>query len=437
MESPSTAPQKSHPIAMFCAWFLMVFLVAFPKGGFKLSFVPITWGYLFFAISAPPALLVRLLALPLRLPRRLIAALALCLPMQILLAYDFILYGSSNYGYALSVLCGIVFLPIIFLLVYAPFLPYIDGIRLSRYFRLCILFAALWGILLFFWHPLTGKFIEIPFLTVNAADYGDIENTKHINRGLFFKLISTYNNGNLYGACTLMFMPMFDRLEHVRWRRYAVKLALLMTLSRTVWAGLIFAEGISVVVLVARQLNTLPRLHLGQAGKRVGALAAVVGLVFLSLLFNANKLSFILDPTLGGRLGMFQGLSDASFLPTLNVNGLQEATYISALQHFGITGFFAFVLMMTSPIILLLFDSSALRSPIRRAALKGLVIYMFVANIDGAYSFLPTTAFFWFGYMIYVFGWPAAHGAWHRGESKPLAAETHSASLWNDNPASA
>jgi hypothetical protein len=403
--------RSAHPIAMFCAWFLMVFLVLFPKGGIKFTFVPLTWGYLFLAISAPPALLVRVLALPLRLPRRLIAALALFVPMWILLMYDLLVYGSNNFGYLISTLAGLVFLPIIFLLIYAPFLPYVDGERLARYFRLCILFAALWGILLFVWHPLTGKFIEIPYLTVNAADYGDIENTKHINRGLFFKLISTYNNGNLYGACTLMFLPMYDRLEHIRWRRYAIRLALLMTLSRTVWAGLIFAEGISIVVLLGRQFGTFPRLYLGKATQRVGALVLTIGLVFMSLLFNANHLSFILDPSLGGRSGMFTNLSNIAFLPNQSVNGLQEAVYVSALQHFGITGFFAFTLMLLSPLVLLLLDSSALRSPMRRAALKGMVVYMFVANIDGTFNFIPTTAFFWFAYMIYLFGWPAAHRA--------------------------
>ena len=53
-----------------------------------------------------------------------------------------------------------------------------------------------------------GKFIEIPFLTVNAGDYGTLESTKHINRGGYLKLISTYNNGNVYGVATLILLPL-------------------------------------------------------------------------------------------------------------------------------------------------------------------------------------------------------------------------------------
>ena len=56
-------------------------------------------------------------------------------------------------------------------------------------------------------------------------------------------------------------------------------------------------------------------------------------------------------------------------------------------------------------------DSSALKSPYRRAALKGLMLYSFLAWVDGAFNFIPTMAFYWFVYMIYLFGWPAAHPA--------------------------
>jgi len=72
---------------------------------------------------------------------------------------------------------------------------------------------------------------------------------------------------------------------------------------------------------------------------------------------------------------------------------------------------------MLSPVLLLFVDSTALQSPTRRAALKGLILYAFLAGIDGGFNYIPTMAFYWFVYMIYLFGWPAAHG------SKLVAAE--------------
>ena len=416
--------RRPHPLAMFNAWFLVVFLCLFPKGGVKLGNIPLTWGYLYFALLIPPLVLVRVLLLPLRFSRRLLALLAMLAPIQILCLYSRIVYGILDGSFALATYAGLFFLPWIFLLVFPPFLGYIDGQRLAKYVRLCIVGAAAWGILLFVWHPITGHFIEIPYLTVNSADTGDLETTKHIARGFFLKLISTYNNGNLYGVCTLMLLPLYSLLEPKKWRSWIVRLALLLTLSRSVWAGLIVDQLLSIGVLLLRQVNTFPRLYLGGARKRVLALAITVALIFASLLFNASRIAFLFDPNLGGRTAMFGLLASATFLPSHGVGGLQEILYASAIDKFGYAGGVAFLLWMLSPVLLLFVDSSAVQSPTRRAALKGLILYSFLAGIDGGFNFLPTMAFYWFIYMIYLFGWPTAHGSRH-----VVAEELHSPSF--------
>ena len=89
---------------------------------------------------------------------------------------------------------------------------------------------------------MVGRFVEIPFLTVNFHDVGTLETTKYIDRGGIFKLISTYNNGNVYGVCLLMLLPFYNSVEPSKLKRMIVKLSLLLTLSRTVWFGLFFAE---------------------------------------------------------------------------------------------------------------------------------------------------------------------------------------------------
>ncbi len=394
---------------MFCTWFLVVFLVLFPKGGFKVGAVPITWGYMFLLLTLPPIALVRILALPLRVPRRVLIVMVMLVPMQIIFLYAWIVCGVSNLGYTISLLGSFIGLPITLLLIYPPFLIYVDGDRLSKYLRWCVLLAALWGILLFFTHPITHKFIEIPYLTVNAGDYGNLEYTKNISRGLFFKLISTYNNGNLYGVCTLMLMPLYDLMEPIRWRRNVIKVALLLSLSRTVWAGLVISEALSVGILLSKQLRTFPKLYLGKAAKRTGALFLIVGLIFATLLFNSNKLTFLFDLTLGNRVGLTSLLPATTFLPIVPVAGLNEAAFVSSALYFGWSGFVAFSLLMLSPLLLLFYDSSPLRSPVRRAALKGMVLYIILANVDAAFVFIPSTAFFWFVYMIYLYGWPQPH----------------------------
>jgi len=319
--------RRSHPLAMFNAWFLVVFLCLFPKGGIKLGGLPLTWGYLYLALLTPPLAVIRLIMMPLRFPVRLLAVLGMMAPIQILCLYAALVYGILDRSFAISTFTGLFFLPWIFLLVYAPFLIYIDGQRLTKYFRICIVSAAAWGIFLFIMHPVTGHFIEIPYLTVNAADYGELETTKSIARGFFFKLISTYNNGNLYGVCTLMLLPLYTLMEPKKWRRAIVQAALFLTLSRSVWAGMIINELFSLVLLVLRQANTFPRLFLGGATKRIVALATTVLLVFASLLFNSNNLSFLFDRQLGGRASMLNVLSYATFLPSRGVTGFQEVCY--------------------------------------------------------------------------------------------------------------
>jgi hypothetical protein len=399
--------KKPHPVAMFCAWFLVVFLVLFPKGGIKIGSVPLTWGYLFLGLSAPLLVLVRLLATPLLINRRVLAALAMLLPVQALLIYAVLTYGIADIPFFISTFTGLFVLPCVFLLVYPSFLAYIDGERLARYLCWCIFAAAVWGIFLFFWHTIMGYYIEIPYFTVNAEDYGQLESTKHIARGRFFKLISTYNNGNLYGVATLILFPLYSLLEKMRWRRIVVWLAILLTLSRTVWVGLILMAALPIIALAGRQIKSFPRLFLKTALRQIIAVGVTVVLISAALLFNSSSLSFLLDPTLGGRSDTVTFHSYSTLLPSAPLDGFTEILYASAIIVIGYAGMIAMILVFTSPLLLLIFDRTTPDSPSRRAALKGLVLYMFLAGSDAGFNYIPVMAFYWFVYMIYLFGWPS------------------------------
>jgi hypothetical protein len=396
---------------MGVCWILVVFLVLFPKGGFKIGALPLTWGYLLIGLTAPVIFPARMLFRPLRFSRQLIGALVLLFPMQIVFAYGILANGVADPRFAFSSFVSLFVLPWTFLLFYAPFLPILDGRRLANYMRACILIAALWGIFLFFLHPLTKFYIEIPYLTVNAQDYGELENTKNLSRGLFLKLISTYNNGNLYGAATLILLPLYQLFEPARWRRAAVLLAVFLTLSRSVWVGIIFFEFLPLLGILARQIKSFPVVYLKRFRTQLIVLAVMVGLIVLTAVFfvsaYGSAASFLLDITGNGRLSPENLSSHITFLPSAPVESFREIVYLSALQMLGVVGFLAFTLLMASPVLLLLVDKSALESPSRRAALKGLLIYSVVAMMDGAFDFIPVMAFYWFTYMIYLFGWPA------------------------------
>ena len=287
--------------ATVLAWLLITFLVLFPKGGFKIGSIPITWGYILLALCGPLLLVARLLAFPFREPRRLLGAAVCILPFQAIFLYAAVVNGISEIGIFISSVINFYYLPGVFLLLFPWFYPRLNGPLLARYFRFSILAAALFGIAMFFYHPVVGSYIEIPYLTVNSGDYGEIELYKHIRRGIFLKLISTYNNGNLYGVATLILLPLYNTLEPRRWKRYTLIVALILTLSRTVWAGLILQELFALAITLRTSFKRFPRVTPGPAIRAALTVASMVLLVLLGLLFNAKKLSFLFDQNLGGR----------------------------------------------------------------------------------------------------------------------------------------
>lgn len=405
----SLARVRSYPITATVTWLLLTFLVLFPKGGFKVGETPITWGYVILGATAMPILIFRLLAMPLKFTPRLVFAVASLAPFQALYIYSYLKNGIEDVGYAISIFVGFFILPTVFLLIYPPFLKRINAGKFEKYLRGYMVGAAIYGIFLFFWHPLTGHFIEIPYLTVNAADFGLLETTKSIARGDFLKLISTYNNGNLYGVATLMLLPLYNLFEPKLWRRNVMKVALLLTLSRTVWAGLIIDQVLSFLWLLRGSILTFPRLYLGGAKRRIIAIAATMGLVLSGLLFNSKTIAFLFDPTLGGRESESLAFLHPTFLPDLPLQGFAEMLYSSAIAEYGVTGLFSILLIFLGPLMVYAMNPRILSSPVRKAALKGLILYAIISIVDGATNLIPVMAFYWFVYMTFLCGFPGAN----------------------------
>ena len=420
-EAPTRQSRKPSAAVNWIACFLVVFLVLFPKGGFRLVGIPLTWGYLMLLVLFPVGLVVRLLAVPLTLPYRVAAAIFLLLPMQALCVYAAVFNGIADLNFAISTVTGLFVLPWLFLLIFGSFYPAVDGDKLQRWFCTCVFVAALWGLFLFVLHPFIGRFIEIPYLTVNASDYGHLEDSKSIARGFFFKLISTYNNGNIYGVATLLLFPLYARLESSRFRVATVRLALLLTLARTVWVGIILNELLSLAPPLFRQIRTFPVLFLGEARRRFFAVAITAVLVFGSVFLvslHGNAASFLFDRTLGNRTGEVTSASHPTFFPEAGLSGFEEVLYASAAQFWGLTGLFAFCLIMFGPLLITVGTPEIWRDPLRRAALKGLLVYTVMAAADGALNFIPVMAFYWFVYAVFLYGWPGRLHATARHRNK-------------------
>lgn len=367
---------------------LVAFLLVFPKGGVKLAGIPITWGYVALALCAAWLPAALLLGRSLRVRTDRLVALAALVPFQAVVWIALLANGTNGVGFAVSLLVTFFFIPVMFVLVLGMQL---DRIRLGFLFRLLrwgVLAVAVYGIFLFFYKLGTGRFIEIPYLTVNAGDFGELE-SKYIDRGGVFKLISTYNNGNIYGVSILTLLPLYAWLERSGVRTSVVKLSLLLTLSRTVWAGLVFYEVVHrlyVRRMSARSVATL-----------LGALLLLAAGVWYALRLMEVDVSFLLDRNLGGRIGQLQALERATALPQARFEAIGEIVYLSVLENFGVVGLVCFLVGMAAPLALHLAGAVPFAaSRYKRSLAAGLGIYLFVAMSDGAILFIPVMAFYWF-----------------------------------------
>ncbi len=408
------APAAS-PLVRAAACFLVVFLVAFPKGGIKLGGVPLTWGYLGLIplFLAFPVAVAAGRAAPLG-RARLVAAAAL-VPFQLVAWGSFLANGVLTVGWTVAFVVAFFFVPLAFLLGFAPWIDRLDLAWLLRLLRGALLFVAVYGIFLFAWRMGTGRWVEIPLLTVNQGDLGELD-TKMIDRGQVFKLISTYNNGNLYGIALLILLPLYCWAERRGWRRGVVKLSLLLTLSRTVWVGLLVHEVLQR--LYVRRPTVRSVLTLGAA---VAVLAAAVLWVVTNVLgFDAAL--FLLDARLGGRDYQLEGLADATFLPSQPFEMLWEIVYASVLVQFGVLGLVTFVAALAAPVALQLLGCLPQRgTEYKRALVAGLVTWLVVAVSDGGALFIPVMAFYWFVASLLLSDNPTWRGAAGRPEREPGA----------------
>ena len=368
--------------------FLGAFLIVFPKGGVKLGGVPITWGYMGIGLVALwlPYALLSGRAAALRTAR--LVALGLLVPFLLVSWLGILANGVVDTGFALSFVTTFFVIPPVMLLVLGI---HIDGIELQpllRTVRTAVLLVAVYGVFLFFYKLGTGSFIEIPYLTVNAGDVGELEG-KSIDRGGIFKLISTYNNGNVYGISILILLPLYAHLEKRLSRVLTVKASLVLTLSRTVWAGLVAYELLSRLYVKRPTWRTVLVL--------AGWLSAALVGVWLMLRLLERDLGFLFDRTLGGRIGQLRYLIDASLLPSQPFDIIQEIIYLSVIDYFGLVGLLTFLIGMTGS--LLLYAARALPdgdNEYKRSLAAGLIVYLFVAISDGALLYIPVMALYWF-----------------------------------------
>lgn len=362
---------------------LFIFLLFFPKGGIKIQGFPITWGFLLF-LGLGFALFFQKKQL---FEKKALGILLALIPFNILSISCLAWHGYANLADTVSLLMNFFLFPYIFFLSFSQRVTNLDLEFILKCFKKGIFFVAVFGVALFFYKFFFGKFFEIPFLTVNYHDFHDLEENKCIDRGGVFKLISTYNNGNLYGVCILMVLPLYCFYEISFTKRLFVKSSLVLTLSRTIWIGLIFFE-----ILHFFLVKTTP------IKKTLLFLCNLCLLAALFLVLNSFfplSWEFIFDRFFGNRIGQLEVLEDVTWFGRGSFEGIFEVVYLGLLKSFGILGVITFLLFFLSPFLLLIYQKICGEKiphyKIRAAA--GLVLYLFLAGSDGALLLIPVMCF--------------------------------------------
>ena len=364
----------------------VLFTLYFPKAGIKVANIPITFGYLLLGAASVYLLLRRAVKQNFSISLNAFYLLLCMLPFQFFSVYNILENGYSDKGMFLSFIVCFVFFPVFSVLLLSEYFDRSDFSFILSVIKKGILFVSAYGIFLFIYKQLTGSYIEIPFLTVNAGDIGELVD-KHNDRGGVFKLISTFNNGNIYGVCLLMLLPLYHCLEQSKWKKSMLNLSLILTLSRTVWVGLFLYHALHYMLSNFSLIKTIRYILL--------FIVLVIALTFVLSLIGRD-LSWIVDAKLGGRLHFL-----TSFKWDLFSDGIfytiGEMTYLSIALNFGVVGLIFFVLMIAAaPLMGLLKKLPESGHELKKSILFGQIIYLVVAFIDGAILLIPVMCFYWF-----------------------------------------
>lgn len=358
---------------LWALWLLIVFNIALPKGGVMAGVLPITWGYVLLLLLGAVAAVDRVRIGSINASGFLNFIFGF-LPISGLMLIKTQIYVVGPISVAMT-LGLFFFVPLTVLVLTGPYLEEIPAEAILSALKWAVRFTVAWGVLNFLLYAVSKQFIEIPYLTTNGDDLGGVFD-KNNKRGSLMKLVSTYNNGNIYGVCMAMLSPLYVLSERNKYFIVAFALAVLATLSRTVWFG--GALAIALLVLF------------GQVKVRNANIWFMITLSIAAIAVFLPQMGWetddVFDTDLGGRAETFTKLTWSAFgSASLQI---PEMSYLGFFQSFGVVGgIVATAGLAAGPTYG--FINWAMLSPVRKAATLGGTVYLACALIDGAFKLPP------------------------------------------------
>lgn len=368
---------------MLCA--IIVAMVALPKSGIAVSGMPFNTLY-FLAMGSLPILGIIALSKASFLKVELSDLyIFLIVPFWAIFIIITLSNGVGSLGIYAGALIALVGMPLFFYIIFK--ISSDETIKSSLPVLVyCIRFAAAWGLILFAYKTATGSFFEIPGITTTLGAEKSLAE-KMNDRGAFSKLVSTYNNGNIYGVCIMMLLPLYRVLDKSRLWLVIVVSSIVLSLSRTVWALLIISFIFDIIFS--------GKISIKKMSAGLFLLVAASALIFFMLGEMGRDSSFLADQTLGGRSGYLGVLFNAQFISDEPLDASYEIPYVTIVQYVGIVGVFPF-LMYFSSLGLNVRTLFKRRTPIRRGAVLGCLLYFVATFSDAALILVPAFSIFSF-----------------------------------------
>ena len=239
------------------------FNIWFPKAGIKLSGIPLTVGNVFLAITFFFWTMKKVMNRRMKINKS--GYILIILMLYSLIKYLLIGGFVKNIGYIIP----LVVYPLMFIIAYDTIdtkekLQKVIKVMCFGFFFICIyaLLQYVFGI----------EKICVPGLTVNLSDYTTyganwyLQKNNNNSSGIGTKIISTFQNGNLYGVNTLLIYPIvygYLKKENRSFLMY-VSLALFvicvfLSLSRSCWLGIVLFMLFGIFLESEKNKNSLYR----------------------------------------------------------------------------------------------------------------------------------------------------------------------------------
>ena len=356
---------------------VLIFGLAVPKAGIKIGEFPLTLGYLSFAIYS----FSRIFQKDNRFTKPNIVMSGLAIFNGLVVSTYAVLFGVDDSGQFASYLLGFSIFPLMFFGLIRQ-----DEKLISVYERnivVIIRFLTVYGLALFFFYIIYQDFFAVPYLTISGSDVTVLGEKNNIRGPGLSKLISTYNNGNIFGLCMIMMLPFYDFFERKGLWKFFFRIAIFLTFSRTIWIVILFYDLAISKISIKSKIIIL-----------IGF--AIAG---YSLLKSSGlELSFLFDSDLGGRASNLEGYSLELF-PSNSFKFISEILPVSIIYVNGLIGLMTNVIFVCVGLFCIYKYGNKYLNMYSHA-IVGVVLYLIASLSDGAAVFPPVMFVFWFIFWL-------------------------------------